>query len=64
MEDDDRQAIEYFKTASDNGDSDAHFALYEAYRDGVGVRRNKKSQAKYLKLAKDAKHPQALELAE
>ena len=50
--------------AGDNGDADAMYALYQAYRDGSGVRKNKKSQAKYLNMAKEAKHPEALKVTE
>ena len=61
---DSTKAIELLKTSADNGDADAMYALYQAYRDGNNVRKNKKSQAKYLNMAKEAKHPEALKVTE
>lgn len=61
---DSTKAIELLKTSADNGDADAMYALYQAYRDGNSVRKNKKSQAKYLNMAKQAKHSEALKVTE
>ncbi|KAA8733921.1 sel1 repeat family protein [Acinetobacter qingfengensis] len=57
-------AVELLNQAGEQGDADAYFALYESYKEGIGVRKNKKSQAKYLKLAQTAQHPKALEIQE
>lgn len=58
------QAFELFKQAAELGESDAYFDLYLAYKDGQGVRKNKKSATKYLNLAKANNHLEAAAIAE
>lgn len=58
------QAFELLKQAADLGEVDAYFELYLAYKDGNGVRKNKKSANKYLNLAKENNHLEAAALAD
>ena len=57
----------YFAPCSDP-DSDLYyhpyFDLYLAYKEGRGVRKNKKSASKYLKLAKENHHLEAASIVE
>lgn len=57
-------AFELLKQAADLGEVDAYFDLYLAYKDGNGVRKNKKSATKYLNLAKEHHHLEANAIAE
>jgi TPR repeat protein len=48
-----------FKQAADHGDIDSYFELFKIYKDGIGVRKNKKTASKYLDLAKENQHIEA-----
>lgn len=54
-----KQSANLFVDAADQGDIDAYFELFKIYRDGVGVRKNKKTATKYLDLAKKNQHIEA-----
>lgn len=54
-----KQSADLFKQAAELGDVDAYFELFKIYRDGVGVRKNKKTASKYLDLAKESQHIEA-----
>ena len=54
-----KQSFELYKQAAELGDVDAYFELFKAYKDGLGIRKNKKMANKYLNLAKDHQHIEA-----
>ena len=53
------QSADLFKQAADHGDIDSYFELFKIYKDGIGVRKNKKTAGKYLDLAKENQHIEA-----
>jgi uncharacterized protein len=53
------QSADLFKQAADHGDIDSYFELFKIYKDGIGVRKNKKTASKYLDLAKENQHIEA-----
>ncbi|MBO3655910.1 SEL1-like repeat protein [Acinetobacter bereziniae] len=52
-------SADLFKQAADHGDIDSYFELFKIYKDGIGVRKNKKTASKYLDLAKENQHIEA-----
>ena len=59
LKEDLKQSATLFVEAADQGDVDAYFELFKIYRDGLGVRKNKKTATKYLDLAKENQHIEA-----
>lgn len=59
VEADPKRSAALFLEAAELGDIDAYFELFKIYRDGIGVRKNKKTASKYLALAKLHQHIEA-----
>lgn len=63
VEPDLKYTVELLVKAADGGDVDAYFELYQAYSQGLGIRKNKKNAEKYLTLAQQNQHIQACAIA-
>ena len=59
VEADPKQRVALLIKAAERGDVDAYFELYQAYSQGLGIRKNKKNAVKYLDLAKQNQHIEA-----
>ncbi len=53
--------IHYYKAAADLGDADSQFETGQRYYEGTGVNVNRDEAKKYLELAKDEYHMEAIE---
>ena len=51
--------VGFLTQAADLGHVDAYFELFQAYKDGNGVRKDKQVALKYLQLARDHQHIEA-----
>lgn len=58
-----KQVVNLLQQAADGGDVDAYFELYQAYSQGLGIRKNKKNAEKYLTLAQQNQHIEASAIA-
>lgn len=58
-----KHVVTLLQQAAEGGDVDAYFELYQAYSQGLGIRKNKKNAEKYLALAQQNQHIEACAIA-
>jgi len=56
------QAIEYFQSSADNGNSTAMYNIGNIYYNGLGAQRDEVKGIKYLRLAAVREQPKALDM--